>query len=65
MDLTDITDTEMQTGMEGIKNGRTPGIDDTRVDMVIAAGESEISWTMRLLNTCMTQGKVREVGRQN
>ena len=38
MDLTDITDTEMQTGMKGMKKKRAPGIDEMRVEMVAAAG---------------------------
>ena len=57
VELSDITDTEMQTGM---KKGRAPGIDEMRVEMVMAAGESGISWTKRLLNTCMRQGKLSE-----
>ena len=60
MELTDITDIEMQTGMKGTKKGRAPGIDEVRVEMVIAAGENGISWTERLLNTCIRQGKVPE-----
>ena len=50
----------MQTGLKGMKKGRAPGIDEKRVEMVMAAGESGISWTKRLLNTCMRQGKVPE-----
>ena len=50
----------MQTGMKGMKKGRAPGIDEMHVEMVMAAGESGISWTKRLLNTCMRQGKVPE-----
>ena len=60
VELTDITDIEMQTGMKGMKKGRAPGIDEIRVEMVMAVGESGISWTKRLLNTCMRQGKVPE-----
>ena len=60
MELTDITDTEIQTGMKGMKKGRAPGIDEMRVEMVMAAGESGISWPKRLLNKCMRQGKVPE-----
>ena len=55
-----ITDTEMQTGMKGMKRGRAPGIDEMRVEMVMAAGESGISCTKWLLDTCMRQGKVPE-----
>ena len=50
----------MQTGMKGMQKGRAPGIDEMRVEMVMAAGESGISWTKRLLNTCMRQCKVSE-----
>ena len=60
VELTDIMDIEMQTGMKGMKKGRAPGIDEMRVEMVMAAGESGISYTKRLLNTCMRQGKVPE-----
>ena len=58
--LTDIMDTEMQTRMKGVKKGRPPGINDMHVEMVMAAGESGISWTKRLLNTCMRKGKEQE-----
>ena len=60
VELTDITDTEMQTGMKGMKTGRAPGIDEMRVEMVMAVGENGISWTKKLLNTCMKQGKLPE-----
>ena len=53
VELTDITDTEIHTGMKGMKKGRAPVIYDMLVEMVMAAGESEISWTKRLLPTCM------------
>ena len=53
VELTDITDIEMQTGMKGMKKGIAPGIDEMPVEMVMAAGESGIRWTKRLLNTCM------------
>ena len=55
--LTGITDTEMQTVMKGMKKGRAPGTDDMHVEMVMAAVESGISWTKRLLNTCMRKVK--------
>ena len=41
MELADITDTEMQTGMKGMKKGRAPGIDEMRVEMIMAAGRVE------------------------
>ena len=47
MELTDITDTEIQSGKKGMKKGRAPGIDEMRVEIVMAAGESGISWTKR------------------
>ena len=43
----------MQTGMKGMTKGRAPGTDEMRVEMIMAAGESGISWTKR-------QGKVPE-----
>ena len=60
VELSNITDTEMQIRMKGMKKGRTPGIDEMRVEMVMEAGDSGISWTKMLLNTCMRQGKVPE-----
>ena len=45
MDLTDITDTEMQTEIKGMNKGRAPGIDEMRVEMLAAAEEGEISCT--------------------
>ena len=60
VELTDITDIKMQTGMKGMKKGRAPGIDETHVEMVMAAGESGINWTKMLLNTCMRHRKVPE-----
>ena len=39
----------MHTGIKGMKKGRAPGIDEVCVEKVIAAGESGISWTKRLL----------------
>ena len=60
VELTDITDTEMQTGMKGKKKGRAPDIDEMHVEMVMAAGESGISWTKRLLNRCLRKGKAPE-----
>ena len=51
VEVTDITDTR-KTDEEGI--------DEMRVEMVMAAGESGISWTKRLPNTCMRQVKVPE-----
>ena len=50
----------MQTGMKGMKKGRATGIDEMHVEMVMAAGESGISWINRRLNKCMRQGKVPE-----
>ena len=34
VELTDITDREMQTGMKGMKKGRAPDIDEMHVEMV-------------------------------
>ena len=46
MEFTDITNTEMQTGM---KKGRAPDIDEMRVGLVI--GKSGISWTKTVTST--------------
>ena len=49
-------------GIIGIKKGRAPGIGEVRVEKVMAAGESEISWRKRLLNTCkLTRLSTRRV----
>ena len=60
VEFTEITDTEMQTGMKGMKKGRAPGIDEMRVEMVMAGGKIGISWTKKPLKTCMRQGIVLE-----
>ena len=60
VELTDITNTVMQTRMKGMKKGITPGSDEMRLEMVMPAGKSGISWTKRLLYTCMRQSKVPE-----
>ena len=65
MEVTDITDTCMQTGFKRMKKGRAPGIDEMRVEMVMAAVESGIRWTKSLLNICVRQGKVPEEWRIN
>ena len=46
--------------MKVMKKGRAPSIDEMHVEMVMAAGESAISWTKRVLNACMRQSKVPE-----
>ena len=63
MEVTDITDTEMQTGMKRMTKGTAPGINEMRVEVIMAAGESGIRWTKRLLNICMRQSKVQVVWR--
>ena len=60
MELTDIKDTFMQTGIKGMMKRKALGIDEMRTEMVMAAGESGTSWKKRLLNTCMSQSKVPE-----
>ena len=39
--LIDITCSDMQTGMKGMKKRRAPDIEEMRVEMVIAAGKVE------------------------
>ena len=60
VEFTDITYPVMQTGMKGMKKGRAPGIDEMRVEMVMAGGKIGISWTKKPLKTCMRQGIVLE-----
>ena len=43
VDLTDITDKELQTGMKGMK--KIIDIDEMCVEILIEAGKIEISWT--------------------
>ena len=50
VEVTDISDTDMETGMKRMKKGRAHDIDEMRVEMVMAAGDSGIIWTKRLLN---------------
>ena len=41
MKFTDITDTDMQTGIKGMKKRKATGIDEMRVQMVMAARRME------------------------
>ena len=41
LELTDITYSDRQTGMKGVKKGRAPGIEEMRVEIVMGAGKVE------------------------
>ena len=60
MNVIEITDMEVTSGLKGVKNGRAPGWDEMRAEMVDVAGEIGAIWTKRLLNACMRQCKVPE-----
>ena len=60
VNVIEITDMEVTSGLKGMKKGRGPGWDEMRVEMVDVAGEIGARWTKRLLNACMRQCKVPE-----
>ena len=60
MNVIEITDMEVTSGLKGMKKVRAPGWDEMRAEMVDVAGEIGARWTKRLLNACMTQCKVPE-----
>ena len=60
VNVIEITDMEVTSGLKGMKKGRAPGWDEMRADMVEEAGKIGARWTKRLLNACMRQCKVPE-----
>ena len=60
LELVDIMEEDVQTALKRTKKERAPGIDGVHTDMLIAAGEVEVSWTKRLLNVCMREGLILE-----
>ena len=57
-EVVEITDTEMMAAMKKMKNGKATGLDEIRVEMLDLAGDVGVNWTRRLLNSCLTEGKV-------
>ena len=53
VNVIEITDMEVTSGLKGMKKGRAPGWDEMRADMVDVAGEIGARWAKRLLNACM------------
>ena len=60
VNVIEITDMEVTSGLKGMNKGRAPGCYEMRAEMVDVAGEIGARWTQRLLNACMRQCKVPE-----
>ena len=60
VNVIEITDMEVTSGLKWMKKGRAPGWDEIRAEVVDVAGEIGARWTKRLLNACMRQSKVPE-----
>ena len=58
-EVVEITDTEMMAAMEKMKKGKATDLDEIRVDKLDLAGDVGVNWTRRLLNSCLTEGKIR------
>ena len=56
--MVEITDTEMMAAMKKMKKGKATGLDEIRVEMLDLAGDVGVNWTRRLLNSCLTEGKI-------
>ena len=54
-EVVEITDTEMMAAMKKMKKGKATGLD---VEMLDLAGDVGVNWTRRLLNSCLTEGKI-------
>ena len=57
-EVVEMDDTEMRAAMEKMKKGQATGLDDIRVEMLDLAGDVGVNWTRRLLNSCLTEGKI-------
>ena len=44
--------------MAAMKKGKATGLDEIRVEILDLAGYVGVDWTRRLLNTCLTEGKI-------
>ena len=60
MKLEEIGDAEVERAMKKMKRDQAIGIYEVRVDMLVMAERVGVSWTRRLLNTCMREGRVPE-----
>ena len=57
-EVVEITDTEMMAAMKKMKKGKATGLDEIRVEMLDLAVDVGVNWTRRLLNSCLTEGKI-------
>ena len=57
-EVKEIDENEVRSAMRKMKAGKAPGKDEVRVEMILAAGDAGISWTTRLLNKCMKDGRI-------
>ncbi|KAL0810833.1 hypothetical protein ABMA28_010143 [Loxostege sticticalis] len=59
-DVPEITDSEIETALSRMKNGKAAGSDNVLVEMVKAGGESVIKTLNTLFNKCLEEGKIPE-----
>ena len=57
-EVVEITDTEMMAAMKKMKKEKATGLYEIRVEMLDLAGDVGVNWTRRLLNSCLTEGKI-------
>ena len=48
----------MMAAMKKMKKGKATGLNEIRVEMPDLAGDVEVNWIRRLLNSCLTEGKI-------
>ena len=56
--MVEITEDEVNAALRNMKKGKATGIDEVRVEMVLAAANVGVSWTWRLRNAWMAEGKI-------
>ena len=44
--------------MKKMKKGKATGLDEIRVEMLDLAGDVGVNWTRKLLNSCLTEGRI-------
>ena len=49
---------EVETAMHTMEKGKATGADEVRLVMLEMAGEVVVKWTGRLLNVCMSEGRI-------
>ena len=58
MDIRSFSADEVQRELSKMKNNKAPGPDELKVEMIKATGEVGIKWTTRLLNACISEGRI-------